>query len=53
MLLPSRPGIGDFLLRPKGFMSRQSLARLEVFFRYRMFLCRDRVGIGGEALCRD
>ena len=35
-------------------MSRQSfgqeLARLGVFYRDRMFFCRDRVGNGGEAV---
>ena len=41
-------------------MSRQSLARLGVFYRDKVFLGRDkvflgrnRVGNGGEALCRD
>ena len=34
-------------------MSEQSLARPGVFCCDRMFLCRDRVGNGGEALCRD
>ena len=34
-------------------MSRQSLAMSEVFYRDRMFLCCNRVGNGGEALCRN
>ena len=34
-------------------MSRQSLARQGVFYCDKMFLCRNRVGNGGEALCRD
>ena len=34
-------------------MSRQSLARLGVFCRDRMFLCRNKVSNGEEALCRE
>ena len=34
-------------------MSQQTLAKQGVFCRDIMFLCRDKVGNGGEALCRD
>ena len=34
-------------------MSRQSLVKPGVFCCDIMFLCRDRVGKGGEALCCD
>ena len=60
MSRPNRPGIEDLLSRHKGFMLRQSLSRLGVSCRDRMFLCHDRmflcrnrVGNGGEALCHN
>ena len=53
MSRPNQPGIEDFLSQKKGSRTRQSFSMPRVFCRDIMFLCRDRVGNGGEALCPD
>ena len=41
------------LAKTKGSLVEIKLARTGVFYRDRIFLCHDRVGNAGEALCRD